>query len=47
MMHDVGKNIGSMIASMAVLLMIFVPLGICKLVDTLIWCYNHIKIGIV
>lgn len=47
MMHDVGKNIGEMIAGMAVLLIIFVPLGIWKLVDILIWCYNHIKIGIV
>lgn len=47
MMHDVGKNIGEMIAGMMVLLMIFVPLGIWKLVDIFIWCYNHIKIGIV
>tara|TARA_R110000868_G_scaffold177887_1_gene417042 strand:+ start:273 stop:419 length:147 start_codon:yes stop_codon:yes gene_type:complete len=46
MVKGVFDAIANMIATMFVLCCIFVPLGIWKLVEIIIWCYNHISIGI-
>jgi uncharacterized membrane protein len=43
---SVFEAIESLIARMLVLCVVFVPLGIWKLVDIAIWCADHISVGI-
>ena len=31
---------------LVVLLIVFVPLGIWKLVDLVLWCWNHLSISV-
>lgn len=40
----IGEGIGNMIVFMAVLLLIFIPLGAWKLIEIIICICNHIKI---
>jgi uncharacterized membrane protein len=44
--QGVFEAIEGLIARMLGLCVVFVPLGIWKLVDIAIWCANHISVGI-
>jgi hypothetical protein len=46
MIRAAGDYIADTISILFILCVVFVPLGIWKLVEIAIWCYNHISIGI-
>ena len=46
MIQDIGRHIGNTIANLFILCCIFVPLGIWKLVDIVIWLWDHVSIAI-
>lgn len=46
MLGDVFKGVEEAIAAGFILLCIFVPLGLWKLVDIVIWLFQHVKINI-
>lgn len=45
MLNELGKDFGNAMVFMGILLLIFIPLGIWKLIDIIIWLFNHIKIN--
>lgn len=42
----IGKGIGDLFALMCILILVFVPLGIWKLVDIVLWLFNNISVVI-
>jgi hypothetical protein len=46
MVKNVFKEIEEVFATGFVLLCVFVPLGLWKLVDIVIWLFQHVKINI-
>jgi len=44
---SIGDGIGYAMLFMAVLLVIFLPLGIWKLIEIIIWCCHHIHTTII
>jgi len=46
MLEDAFKGVGEAIATGFILLCIFVPLGLWKLVDIVLWLFQHVKINI-
>lgn len=44
-MGDIGKAIGELIAGLFILCVIFVPLGLWKLIEILLWVFSHIHWG--
>ena len=46
MIRAAGDYIANIMATLFILCVVFVPLGIWKLAEIAIWCYNHISIGI-
>lgn len=47
MMQGVADAIGSFITTLFVLCVIFVPLGLWKLIEIIIWLFRHIDISFV
>lgn len=45
MVSGVGQAIDSMFSLMFLLLIIFVPLGVWKLIEIIIWCIKHISVS--
>jgi hypothetical protein len=41
-----GNNIATTVNIIAVALIVFVPLGLWKLIEIGIWCYSHLAISI-
>ena len=46
MMGDVAKSIGDLIRGLILLCIIFVPLGLWKLVEIIIWICRHIHFSL-
>jgi uncharacterized membrane protein len=46
MMRDVARAMGDMIATLFVLCVIFVPLGLWKAIEIIIWLIKHIHVGL-
>lgn len=46
MLHNVGNYIADTLALAFILLCIFVPLGLWKLVEIIIWLFQHVSISI-
>lgn len=44
MMQGIGDAIGNMFMAMLIALIIFVPLGIWKLVEIILWLVKHVHI---
>lgn len=46
MYEGVGNAVVALWRGMIVLLCVFVPLGLWKLIDICIWIFNHVHIGL-
>lgn len=47
MIRAVVDSISNLISTLFFLVVVFVPLGLWKMVDIIIWIYQHIRIGLV
>ena len=45
-MQGFGEAIGSIINGLMILCIIFVPLGLWKLIEIIIWIFHHVYIGV-
>lgn len=45
-MNGIGDGIGKMLMTMFVLLGIFIPLGLWKLIEIIIWLFTHVKVSL-
>jgi len=46
MVEGIGKNVGQVIGCLGLSCLIFVPLGLWKLVEVVIWLVRHITITV-
>jgi hypothetical protein len=46
MMEDIGRAFSGMIATMAIIIVVSVPLAIWKFIEIVIWLIRHIDISI-
>lgn len=45
-MSNLGDTIKVLFITMAALLIIFVPLGLWKIIEIIIWVFNHVSISV-
>jgi len=45
MFEEIGRTINNLFMTMFILLIIFLPLGIWKLIELILWFINHIRIS--
>lgn len=41
-MGDIGRAVGDMIAALFFLCVVFVPLGLWKLIEIIAWVFHHV-----
>ena len=46
MMRDIGDAIGNAFAMMFYLCCVFVPLGMWKLIEIIVWVFRHVHFGV-
>jgi len=44
-MDSIGRAIDAMMKSVLILGIIFIPLGLWKLIEVIIWVFTHVKVG--
>jgi hypothetical protein len=44
MFEELGRTINALFIFCAISLVIFVPLGLCKLIEIIIWLCHHVKV---
>lgn len=45
MVSGIGDAIGDLFKWMLIMLVVFVPLGVWKLVEIIMWLFKHVHIG--
>ena len=45
-MHGIGEAIDAMFAAMFGLIVIFVPLGLWKLIEIIIWVFSNVSVSV-
>jgi uncharacterized membrane protein len=45
-MNGLGDAVGALLKAIVILLVVFVPLGLWKLIEIIIWIWSHVHFGV-